>query len=565
MYLLENPVLQRELLVNLRMGRAFLLLAAYIALLGVLVYAAWPTGEPVGGEPVGKVAVAATSARGPVRLDLTSNPREAKQLVNLFFLGQYVLMSLMAPSFAAGTISGEKERKTYEMLLAGPLRPGAIVLGKLLASLAHLAVLVFCSLPMVMLCLPLGGVSPYEVLATYVAMAASVVTFGMISLSASSYFNRTVSALLVSYIIILPLTLSGVVFYRYFEAAASFRLVVLAGLFPAGCLIVCGVLFASICARLMRPPDVGSQGDQIVDLEQEQSRAVGMVINRKQFPDKLFAPPKRTELMSDRANPVYEKEMHSELFAQGTLMLRLVIQLSMFLGMILMAVFLFVQPELAPWYPGYVLVFSILVGPVFSAGAITSERERRTLELLLTTTLSPWQILSAKLYSSLRISCVLTSLLVWPLLLALLLPPWPYAADLTSILAYLVIIGLTTVTSTVLAMFFSVLCRKTSASLTATYLVLVVLFAVPVAAKLFADVFYPDGRVIQIVEHLGFLSPFAATFSLPITLGVQSAATSTANWTPYTCAAFLLFYLVLDTLLIFSLLRRFNTRWRVMR
>ena len=53
-------------------------------------------------------------------------------------------MALMAPSFAAGTITGEKERGTYEMLLASPMRPGAIVLGKLLAALCHLAVLVFC-------------------------------------------------------------------------------------------------------------------------------------------------------------------------------------------------------------------------------------------------------------------------------------------------------------------------------------------------------------------------------------------------------------------------------------
>ena len=33
MYILENPVLQRELLVNLRMKRAFVLLFVYVALL----------------------------------------------------------------------------------------------------------------------------------------------------------------------------------------------------------------------------------------------------------------------------------------------------------------------------------------------------------------------------------------------------------------------------------------------------------------------------------------------------------------------------------------------------
>src|SRR6266446_5744496 len=127
MYLLENPVLQRELLVNLRMRRAFVLLFAYVALLGAVVYMAWPQER---------------------KIDMT-NPTAAKKLVNMFFLGQYLIASLMAPSFAAGAITGEKERKSYEMLLASPLRPAAIVLGKLLASLAHLAILIFCSLPIV--------------------------------------------------------------------------------------------------------------------------------------------------------------------------------------------------------------------------------------------------------------------------------------------------------------------------------------------------------------------------------------------------------------------------------
>ncbi len=45
MYLLENPVLQRELLVNLRMKRGFVLLFVYVALLGAVVYVAWPSSS----------------------------------------------------------------------------------------------------------------------------------------------------------------------------------------------------------------------------------------------------------------------------------------------------------------------------------------------------------------------------------------------------------------------------------------------------------------------------------------------------------------------------------------
>ena len=66
MYLIENPVLQRELLVNLRMKKAFILQMAYVALLGVMVYFAWPGDE---------------------KIDM-ANSEKSVRLVNLFFLGQ---------------------------------------------------------------------------------------------------------------------------------------------------------------------------------------------------------------------------------------------------------------------------------------------------------------------------------------------------------------------------------------------------------------------------------------------------------------------------------------------
>jgi hypothetical protein len=115
MYLFENPVLQRELLVESADDAGVSCCCFSTGLLGT-GGVTWP-------------------GRRSAQLDLTTNPEAAKRLVNLFFLGQYVLASLMAPSFAAGAITGEKERKSYEMLLASPLRPGAIVLGKLLASM----------------------------------------------------------------------------------------------------------------------------------------------------------------------------------------------------------------------------------------------------------------------------------------------------------------------------------------------------------------------------------------------------------------------------------------------
>jgi len=492
MFLRENPVLQRELVVNLRMTRAFVLLFLYQALLGCVVYFAWPQ-----------------------ETRLEANAEEAGRLVDQFFLGQYVLASLMAPSFAAGTITGEKERKTYELLLATPLRPAAIALGKLLASLSHLGLLIVASLPIVMLCLPLGGVSLYEVLAAYLGLLLSVLTFGMISVACSSYFRRTAASLVVSYLLILPLALLAVLGWNVLAGAGQLRLLLTVTVLPGICLTLCVALFADTCRRLLHPPDVGSEGKDVVDLEQEARQAVGLVIQRDQFPDRLFAPPKREDLMEDAANPVYDKEIHSEIFSQGTLMLRLVIQVSIVLAIPIMAVCLFMFPAYAPWYLTYVVVFNMLVGPVFSAGVVTSERERQTLDLLLTTTITPWKILWGKLLAGLRISSVLTLFLVWPLLLACGMVPY-YWANLEAVGTYLAIVLMTCATTAIIALFCSVVFQRTSISQMTAYLVILVLFGVPLAVHYYAETIGGGGPVSEAIRRCGLTSPISAAFAVPL-------------------------------------------------
>ena len=510
MYIFENPVLQRELLANLRMGKAFVLLLVYLALLGGVVYLAWPADR---------------------QLDLTRNPESSKLLIQLFFLGQYLLASLMTPSFAAGAITGEKERKSYEMLLASPLRPAAIVLGKLVASLSHLAILIFCSLPIVVLCLPLGGVSVYEVLAVYLGLILSVLTYGMISLACSSYFQRTSASLVVSYLLILPLSLAAVALWWGFgeAGAGTFRLVLAVTVFPLLAAAVCAALLIGTSARLLPRPDVGSGGTDVVDVEAESQQAVGLVIRRDQFPDRLFAPAKRSDFLDDLANPVFDKEMRSEIFSQGTLMLRVVIQISMGLAIPLMAIWLFIWPRYAPWYISYVILFNLLVGPVFSAGSVTGERERQTLDLLLTTTLSPWTILWGKLLSGLRVSSVLTLLLLWPLLLACIMPVG-FWGNLPTVLGYTLIVLLTCLTTSLTALFCSALSDRTSVSLVWSYLVLVTLFAAPLAASFFALTFFPEAASAAVAAATAITSPFAAALSLPLDFDMPNETARVANW-----------------------------------
>jgi ABC-type transport system involved in multi-copper enzyme maturation permease subunit len=542
MYFVENPVLQRELLVNLRMARGFVLLFLYQAVLATVVYFAWPQDS---------------------RLDLTENPKDARKLVDMFFLGQYVLASMMAPSFAAGAITGEKERKTYEMLLASPLRPFAIVIGKMVASLTHLAVLIFSSLPIVMLCLPLGGVSLYEVLAAYLGLIVSVLTFGAISVACSSYFQRTAASLVVSYLLILPLAMVGVLTWYWLSDYGQFRLLLTITVLPGVGLALGLVLLANTSARLLHPPDVGAEGAEVVDLEEEAQQAVGLIIQPDQFPDRLFAPPKRDDLIEDGCNPVYDKEIRSEIFSQGTLMLRLVIQVSMVLAIPLMAVCLYIWSRYAAWYMSYVLLFNMLVGPVFSAGSVTSERERQTLDLLLTTVITPWQILWGKLVAGLRVSSVLTAFLLWPVLLACIMVQ-SYWTNLLSVVAYILIVMLTCVTTAVTALFCSVVFRKTSTSLMTSYLLIIVLFCLPLAINFFANEFFPARPVTQYIGWVGLTSPFSATFAVPLHMETVSAnVTDVAGGNWLLVAAHFAFTIGWNAVLIGLMIWLFNVRWRV--
>src|SRR5262249_37182893 len=149
MWLRDNPVLARELLVNLRSPRAFILQLMYVAFLAAVVYFSWPAG----GDGARQGSFGA-----------------AQRVFGLFFLGPVLLVALVAPTFAAGSITGEKERKTYEMLLASPLQPATILLGKLLSSLSYLVILILSSLPLMILCFLLGGIMLSDIARAYLVL-----------------------------------------------------------------------------------------------------------------------------------------------------------------------------------------------------------------------------------------------------------------------------------------------------------------------------------------------------------------------------------------------------------
>jgi hypothetical protein len=137
-----------------------------------------------------------------------------------------------------------------------------------------------------------------------------------------------------------------------------------------------------------------------------------------------------------------------------------------------------------------------------------------------------------------------------------------------------------------LALFCSVLFRKTSVSLMSTYFTIIVLFCVPVAVNFFTDTFYQDKVMEQalkanagaadvasrlpwtpqrMVKSFGFTSPFTTAFSVPLemtTLDERSETRVSPN-TWHLFAAYCASTAALNGGLLLVMIWLFNTRWRV--
>jgi ABC-type transport system involved in multi-copper enzyme maturation permease subunit len=196
---------------------------------------------------------------------------------------------------------------------------------------------------------------------------------------------------------------------------------------------------------------------------------------------------------------------------------------------------------------------------VFSADSLTSERERSTLDLLLCTLITPWQMLWGKLFSGLRVSSVLTSFLMWPVFLACLMPVgyWP---NLLTMGGYFLIVALTAVTTAMTALFCSTIFRKSATSLMASYLILAAIFLVPVAARVFTQTFAPNSPAQDVVAVFEILSPFSAAFNLPLKLDDYS---NTARIDLRIFFGFIGVTIVYNTVLLLAMMQLFKVRWRV--
>lgn len=197
-----NPILQRELKQNARTKRTVVLITGvtgFLLLFALLFiyYIFERTGQ-----------------------------QNIKSALSIYLMSSALLflaVLLITPAIMAGSITQERERQTYDLLLCAKITPIAIVRGKLLSGVSLMTLLLFAALPVFGLMFFLGGITIYEIFQFYGLLLLAVFFTGSISIFYSSFCKKTMVASVFTYLTILFLTagLGALIFWQSFDSTAG--------------------------------------------------------------------------------------------------------------------------------------------------------------------------------------------------------------------------------------------------------------------------------------------------------------------------------------------------------
>ena len=180
-----GPLLFYDLIRIARRTRYFLLRLLYALLLGFML--CW-------------LYVMLSVSGQKTALSASEMARFAESFFSTFVVVQFFVACLLTPAYTAGAIAEEKERRTLEFVLATDLRNREIVLSKLLSRLANLSLLILTGLPILGFLQFLGGVDPNLVVASFAATALTVVSLAALSLFNSVLTRRARDAIALTYL-----------------------------------------------------------------------------------------------------------------------------------------------------------------------------------------------------------------------------------------------------------------------------------------------------------------------------------------------------------------------------
>jgi ABC-type transport system involved in multi-copper enzyme maturation permease subunit len=188
-----GPLFYYELVRLARRGRSTVIRCVYILVIFVALYFLY-RGEFPAYDPLSDpFAAAATDVRRQGVL--------ARDFVMAVLCIQAVGTLLLAPSYLGVTVAGERERGTLDLLFTTHLRDSEIVVGKLASHVAHLGGVLLAGLPLLAATQLWGGVDFLALLCAFAAAGFNLLSIASLSIWCSVVVRRSGEALFVSYML----------------------------------------------------------------------------------------------------------------------------------------------------------------------------------------------------------------------------------------------------------------------------------------------------------------------------------------------------------------------------
>ena len=162
-----NPICMRLVAGGSKRTRHLYIRSGYLAIITIVLLFALLTSSSSGVTSLRKLASAS-----------------ADSFRNISYL-QLALICLLAPVFMAGAIAQEANPKTWDILLTTPLNSLQVVLGNLLGRLFFILALLFSSLPLFTVMQYFGGVPGRSILLSYVIAGVSAFVVGSVAIAMS--------------------------------------------------------------------------------------------------------------------------------------------------------------------------------------------------------------------------------------------------------------------------------------------------------------------------------------------------------------------------------------------
>ena len=115
-------------------------------------------------------------------------------------IAQICIIALITPIITASSISGEKERQTFDVMLTTAMSPFAIVFGKVTSAVIRIMFYVLGSLPIMALSFVVGGLS-WGTLLLYLATVLLLAVFsGSIGIFCSAICRKSITAVILAFV-----------------------------------------------------------------------------------------------------------------------------------------------------------------------------------------------------------------------------------------------------------------------------------------------------------------------------------------------------------------------------